>query len=365
MKKILFVALFFIYIMTSCNTRNDSVIDNVNLKSQAAVIDTTDSKMYPICMVGNIVISKELYGEKNYYANVIGDGKSSKPELLFRKGHGHNEFTSLTYGRSADKSLLLLDETLSAKPVSMTVISEIDSIYNIKKQDKWKRYDLTKLPPFRIAAKSFCSLSDSTFLTPGAPYDHLGSIFSVIDYKNCKAFPLEFWPDDGMEIETMVKHAVYTNNSLVLGNGNGRYCYQCGEERFVFIFSIDNNKVKVIKNLYTVYPDYISEDGKNYRMKSRRPETLACAVNKNYIYILLKEFDKKGNKRDEWRPDLYGNIVEVYDWDGNKQKEIRLDHYGQRIMLSEDNKIHLFTDDYYDDNMKSDIWIYDLNGIVN
>ena len=73
----------------------------------------------------------------------------------------------------------------------------------------------------------------------------------------------------------------------------------------------------------------------------------------------------EGNKRDEWRPDLYGNIVEVYDWDGNKQKEIRLDHYGQRIMLSEDNKIHLFTDDYYDDNMKSDIWIYDLNGIVN
>ena len=84
------------------------------------------------------------------------------------------------------------------------------------------------------------------------------------------------------------------------------------------------------------------------------------------IYILLREFDKEGNKRDEWRPDLYGNIVEVYDWDGNKQKEIRLDHYGQRIMLSEDNnKIHLFTDDYYEDEMKSDIWIYDLNGIVN
>ena len=146
MKKILFVALFFIYIMTSCNTRNDSVIDNVNLKSQAAVIDTTDSKMYPICMVGNIVISKELYGEKNYYANVIGDGKSSKPELLFRKGHGHNEFTSLTYGRSADKSLLLLDETLSAKPVSMTVISEIDSIYNIK--TNWTFLFFCILPEF-------------------------------------------------------------------------------------------------------------------------------------------------------------------------------------------------------------------------
>ena len=155
-------------------------------------------------------------------------------------------------------------------------------------------------------------------------------------------FPLEFWPNDGIEIETMVKHAVYTDNSLVFGNGNGRYCYQCGEERFVFIFSIDNNKVNVIKKIYTVYPDYKTEDGQNYRMKSRRPETLSCAVNSNYIYILLREFDKEGNKRDEWKPDLYGNIVEVYDWDGNKQKEIRLDHYGQRIMLSEDNKMHLF-----------------------
>jgi len=364
--RIFSVVVVLTYITTSCNTRSDSVVDCVNLKSQAAVIDTTNSEMYPICMVGNIVLSKELYGEQNYYASIIGNDKSSKPELLFRKGHGHNEFTLLTFGRSADKSLLLLDEALSAKPISMTVISEIDSIGNIKKQDNWKRYDLTKLPPFRIAAKTFCSLSDSTILTPGAPYDHLGSIFSVIDFKNCKAFPLEFWPNDGMEIETMVKHAVYTDNSSVFENGNGRYLYECREGRFVFIFSIDNNKVNVIKNLYSVYPDYITEDGQNYRMKSRRPETLACAVNNDYIYILLREFDKEGNKRDEWRPDLYGNIVEVYDWDGNKQKEIRLDHYGQRIMLSEDNnKIHLFTDDYYEDEMKSDIWIYDLNGIVN
>lgn len=365
-KKLSYVVFLFIYITTSCNTRSDSVVDSINLKSQAAVIDTTNSEMYPICMVGNIVISKEIYGEQNYYASIISNDKSSKPELLFKKGHGHNEFTLLTFGRSADKSLLLLDETLSTNPVSITVISEIDSIANIKEQDNWKRYDLKKLPPFRLMAKAFCSLSDSTILIPGAPYDHLGSIFSVIDFKNCKAFPLEFWPDDGMEIETMVKHAVYTDNSFVWENGNGRYLYQCGEERFVFIFSIDNNKVNVIKNLYTVYPDYITEDGQNYRMKSRRPKTLACTVNNKYIYILLKEFDKEGNKRDEWSPDLYGNIVEVYDWDGNKQKEIRFDHYGQRIMLSEDNKkIHLFTDDYYDDNMKSDIWIYDLNGIVN
>lgn len=359
------VVFFSIYVTTSCSTRSDNVVDCVDLKSQAAVTDTITREMYPTYMVGNIVISREFYGEGNYYACILGNDKISKPELLFKKGHGHNEFTLLTFGRSDDKSLLLLDGTLTAKPVSLTVISETGNIGNIKEQDNWKRYDLQKLSPFRWAAKAFCSLSDSTILIPGATYDHFGSIFSVIDFKNCKAFPLEFWPDDGVEIETVIKHAVYTDNSLVWGNGNGRFCYQCGGERFLFIFSIDNNKVNVIKNLYTVYPDYKTEDGQNYRMKSRRPETLSCAVDNNYIYILLREFDKEGNKRDEWQPDLYGNIVEVYDWDGNKQKEIRLDYYGQRIMLSDDNKMYLFTDDYYDDDFKSDIWIYDLKGIVN
>ena len=363
--KIFSVVVFFIYITTSCNTRSDSVVDCVDLKSQASVIDTMTNEMYPTFMVGTIVISNEFFGENNYYASIIGNNKNRKPELLFKKGHGHNEFTLLKFGMSDDNSLLLLDGTLTAKPVSLTVISKTDSIDNIKEQDNWKRYDLKNLPPFRLAAKSFCSLSDSTILIPGATYDHFGSIFSVIDFKNSKAFPLEFWPDDGIEIEEAVKHAVYTDNSSVFGNGNGRYCYQCGEERFVFIFSIDNNKINVLKNLYSVYPDYKTEDGQNYNMKSRRPETLSCAVNNNYIYILLKEFDKEGNKRDEWQPDLYGNIVEVYDWDGNKQKEIRLDHYGQRIMLSDDNNMHLFTDDYYDDNFKSDIWIYCLKGIVN
>lgn len=365
MKRIFPLALLSICIVTSCNTHNESVVDSVNLNSQGAIIDTMYSNMFPTYMIGNIVISNELHGEENYYANIIENNKSSKPELVFKKGHGHNEFTLLTFGRADDKSLLLLDGTLNAKPASLTVISETDSISNIKEQANWKRYDLRNLPPFRLAAKKFCTLSDSTILIPGATYDHFGSILSVIDFKNCKAFPLDYFPNDGIEVEPMVKHAVYTDNSSVFGNGNGRYCYQCGEERFVFIFSIDKNKVNIIKDLYTVYPDYKTEDGQNYSMKSRRPETLTCAVNNDYIFILLKEFDEEGNKRDEWRPNLYGNIVEVYDWDGNKQKEIHLDHYGQRIMLSGDNKIHLFTDDYYDDEFKSDIWIYDLKGIVD
>lgn len=365
MKGISFVAVVFsMCIMTSCNTSSDAVVDIVDLKSQAAVIDTMSSEMRTTCLVGNIAILREFQGEQNYYARIFDD-KNSKPELLFKMGHGHNEFSLLSFGISADKSLLLLDETLGAKPVSLTVISKTDSIENIKKQDNWRRYDLTKLPPFRYLAKCFCSLSDSTILVPGAPFDYLGSILSVIDFKNCKAYPLEFWPDDGMEIETMVKHAVYTDNSSVLGNGKGRYLYQCRDERFAFIFSIENNKVNVIKNLHAVYPDYKTEDGLNYKMKSRRPESLMCAVNDKYVYILLTEFDKEGNKLDEWRSDLYGNRVEVYDWDGNKIKEIHLDHYGQRIMLSED-KIHLFTDEYYrGDEFKSDIWIYDLKGIVD
>lgn len=40
------VVVFFIYVATSCSTRSDSVVDCVDLKSQAAVIDTMTREMY-------------------------------------------------------------------------------------------------------------------------------------------------------------------------------------------------------------------------------------------------------------------------------------------------------------------------------
>ncbi len=362
-----FLICAFLGIVISCSIGSDNnTVDVICLKAQAIDADTANNNMYTRCIVGNICISREIYGKEDFYGSIIENGKESAPELIFRTGHGRNEFGNMVVlGRKENNSLLILDNP-SARPKSLTTISEMDSIESIKNTKKWETSSLTELMPFRYTGENFYSITDSTILVAGAPWHNIGHIFSIIDYKNKSVLPLKFWPEDDIKIDSLVKHSIYTNHSYIFGNGNGRYLYKCGAERFAFIFEIEGDKVNVVKNLYTVYPNYYTQDKQNFKYKSRKAEELKATVDNKNIYILLTEYDKDGVKREEWRPDIYGNIIEVYDWDGNKQKEIQLDHYGQRIILSDDhNKIYLFSDDYFGDEFNPEIWVYDLRDLRN
>lgn len=354
----------FMCIITSCNTESNNAIEATNVNGKYIKLDSASKELYTKILIGNILISQEGFGKRDYYGSIIRNGESSKPELLFKMGHGHNEFGHLVFEKREDMSLLLMNK--NSRLNSIYVISGTDSLEEIKDDSKWEKYDLTNLPSFRYSGDNIYSISDSTVLVTGAPWKNIGHIFSIIDYKNQKVLPLKYWPDDGVKIDSLVKHSVYTDYGLVFGNGSGHYLYQCGRERYAFIFEIDDDKVNVIKELYTVYSDYTTDDGQNYKTKSRHAEELMSTTDNNHIYILLKEFDKDGNKMDEWHPAIYGNIIEIYDWVGNIQKIIRLDHYGQRIMLSEDHKkLYLFTDDFDGDDFNPEIWVYNLNNLVD
>ena len=359
-----FIIYSFLGIITSCNTNSDNMVDAVSINGQRIKLDTTYNAMVTKCFIGDIFISQEIFGNRGYYGGIIKNNESYKPTIVFKTGHGHNEFNSLVFGKREDGSLLLFD--IPSRPGSITVISETDSIENIKDESKWEKFDLTNLPSFRYTGDNIYSISDSTILVTGAPWDKIGHIFSIIDYKNQKVLPLKYWPDDGVKIDSLVKHSVYADYGSVFGNGSGRYMYQCGRERYAFIFVIDGDKVNVIKELYSVYSDYTTDDGQNYKTKSRNAEELMSTTDNNHIYILLKEFDKEGKKMKEWHPTIYGNIIEMYDWNGNIQRKIRLDHYGQRIMLSEDNKkLYLLTDDFDGDNFNPEIWVYNLENFID
>ena len=366
MKKNILIYLFSLIII-SCSARNDLPVDEIQLNGTIINIDSSNVILRPWIIIGDKVISRRVFGTHDYYVGLLKNNKWEKSETLYNRGKGHNEVDYLRFAKAKENSLLLLDGGFFYE-TSCSVFSDIKKIDDLKDPSNRKKYDLKYMESVLVPGTGFCSVSDSTLLICATPEKYTGHIFSIIDYKNQKCHPLDFWPNDGIEIDSLVKARVYASGSYVFGNGKGRYLFRCGNERYSFIFSIEGNKVNVIKDLYTTYSRYRSDGG--IPIKERvRPEGLNCDVNSNYIYMLLKDSNREGNKLsledfEGKKPSLFGNVIEQYDWDGNMKKRIKLDHSGQRVLLSDDGKtLYLFTDDYYEGDINPQIWSYDINSI--
>ena len=187
---------------------------------------------------------------------------------------------------------------------------------------------------------------------------------TIVNFRNQKLTPLNYWPDDNSPCEGLAKHSVYTDNSNIFWNRNDRFLYVCGEGNFAFIFTIMGNSVNVRKELYSLRPDYeyMGDDriGRmNYTMRKRPARGFRVDANDNHIYVFLIEKDKDGNRAQKHRTSVCGNILEVYDWDGNLEKKIELDHLGHNIKVTEDDRLlYLFSEN--PDTGEPEIWMYDL-----
>ena len=280
-----------------------------------------------------------------------------------------DEFQITTFAKGEDNSLMIIDQPMAGNNLtSLTVIKQPNNIDAIKDKSRWQQYPLQDTGPFRLGSLSFAQVSNSSVIVVGAPFEppfDTKKLFSIIDYQKQKVTTLKYWPNDGIKCPAMPKHSLYADNSRIFGNGNGRFVYQCEWSRLAFIFSIEGKNVNILKELYSQYPEYSSEDGMNFTMtrEQMKTELLSCKANNDRIYFLLRDSDRKGNKLSKWTtPYIYGNTIEEYDWEGNKLRVIHLNHYGQEILLSSDNKtLYLLTQDY-GDNQVPKIWSYDLSG---
>ena len=358
LKSFIFIVVSFLFL--SC-AGNEASVTEINLQGLALKVDTSNNTKPIKYIYGNHAISQGIYDESGYYGSAITDKELKSSESLFKIGNGHNEFGWVIFGKGIDGSFVLLDTNAGIR--SLTMIPANDNISEFKNAENWVSYDLKNLPSFRYTGENFFALSDSTIMVVGAPMgEKMQHLISIIDFKNLKVTPLDYWPEDGIKVPDLVKHAVYADYGKVFGNGKGQYLYQCGRERYAFVFSIEGTKVNVIKDLYKVYSDYTTKDEMNYITLSRNPEELYCDTDADNIYILLKDSNKNGEKLEKWKDfNIFGNLVEVYDWSGNKKSVLRLDHYGQRIMLSNDkSKLYLLSDDFDSDQ---EIWVYDIKGL--
>lgn len=367
------VALLGLFLMSlsSLADSKDKNVRGVKLMGKELKYNVSDVGIQTRFQVGNKIIAFDF---DNYYCTELTDTELRKQELLSKRGENGLCLNAIVrFAKGQDNSILALSETdgVGVELKEMIVFPNSNNHADMANPLLWKRYDLSQLKGFHSNSHCFVSLPDSKILIAGTPKDDARHILSVIDYKKQVVIPLNYWPEDGIDVPDIVKSTVYTSYSDLYGNGKGRFIYRADKNRYSFIFSIDkDNNINVVKDLYKEYSNYTVEYGTNPRTLSRNTEELRIATNKDNIYVLLVDSDPEGHiygklPLEEYSLFIYGNSVELYDWDGNKKKILYLDHYGQRIMSSEDGKrLYLFSDDNRSRNPKEPhIWVYDISSL--
>lgn len=348
----------------------------VKLTGQEVKIDKENKRKYIEFILDDNLISKQSVGEQGLFVHKYSNTEwnQAEAELTIGKNDG---ILWPVYVCGSDNSLLRLDTEFGTRHLQkLTVVPNSKSIEALNDSLSWIRYDLSKLPELSYGSSNFVLTPDSMLLVGGFPKSDEKHILTIVDFKNNKLIPLDYWPDDGInDVPEFIKNGVYADNSDIFGNGKGHYLYKAYDRRNAFIFTIDNDKVKIVKSLYAKYPKY-QVTPPPFLMRKRVEYgmwCMECTANNQYIAFILTDSDINGTRYKETysleegkdlSSYLFGNVVELYDWDGNKQKVIYLDHYGSSIKMSDDSKkLLLFADDYVKNIHK--IWSYDLSDIDN
>lgn len=327
-----------IMIVLLCIACQDKVNEVVELKGEPVLQDTAYTGLWPVMFHDDIMFSRTGSRDYGFVVNNLNNKQLGKPQELFRIGNGHNEFHKLAIAEGKNSSIELIDcAGFGNKLLSLTLMENANNIESMKDSKTWRKYPLDNIPAYRCVFESFVPVSDSEVLIPGSTYEDLTHIMSIVDFKNQTVTPLDYWPDDGIKGDDLAKHSVYTDNCRISRNNENRYLYMCGEERFAFIFTIENKKMKKIKELYSVFPNYKCEDG-NYSLK-RSGKSMYVEANNENIYTLLLDNKVVGNALISG-----GHTVEMFDWDGNLVRTLNLDKKGIFVKVNKDNnKLYLFS----------------------
>lgn len=336
------LSLIAIILLFSC-AENNGIVNEVTLKGQIVNITSNEGKI-PVFLIDDYVYSRD--SAHNVWVGKLSKNEWQKSEMVFAFGHGHNEFGIIAPSKGEDGTLYILNHPMvGGNFVSLTKIPHANNITSMKDQTKWETHNLINLPAFSQAGQASIILPDSTILVTGAPSNDLKHIFSIINYKKLTVTPLDYWPDDGNPDKLQKdKFLIYSGYGHIEKNGNGKFLYWNEVGKHAFIFSIEGTKISIQNKLYADRLHLPSVDG------HPSCEQISCCSDKDRIYVLYKEYDRKGEKLKKipvTDPFVLGNTIEVYDWDGVKQQVIHLDKLGDYILLSEDgNTLYLFPSDW-------------------
>ena len=331
-----------------CACSEQKVSGEFFLRGQEVKIASANENLWPVFMSGDAMFANAEDGGC-YFGKIIKN-EWQKVES-FPKNDGQEDLEFVHFAQGNNDELALLNMSMSVKTKSLIKIPHADNVAAIKDLSKWEKYDLKQLLGFIPLSLSLVDQSDSTILVAGQVANDIKRVFSLIDFKNQKLIPLDYWPEGGSPNDT-AKFSHYVPNCTILGNGKGKMLYLNPWAKLSFIFNVEGTKVNIQNDLYS------------YTFTPERPtERLSCCVNSDRIYMLVRYSNIKGGKEINEFGDLFGNTIEVFNWDGVKQQVIHLDNYYKDIMLSgEGNTLYLLPG-RSEDIIKPAIYSYDISNL--
>lgn len=180
-------------------------------------------------------------------------------------------------------------------------------------------------------------LSEDSILIVGGDANNLKQIFSIIDIRNKKLIPLDYWPDDGFRGNDFIKSKIYIDNARLFTDNKGKYVYCTGPNRNAFIFTIDGTHINIEKVLFDNPIKYeAASDGINYKYDPE-PERLRMKATPDAIYFLMIDKDVSGTYAKNSSTSNYGDVVMKYDWNGNLLNKYRLDRVVFNINVADND----------------------------
>ena len=350
MKKNLFWILLSV-LFCACSEQN--IGNEYFLRGQEVKFASGNENLWPIYISGRNVFATA--NDISFHVGKITKKEWQKAERISGEGT-NNDLEWLRFSQGNNGELFMLNLPVSSTVFkgnlkSLIKISNADNIATIKDQTKWETYDLKNVSGFAPRSLGYVALSDTTFLIAGMVENDIKRVFSVIDFKNQKFTPLDYWPKgEGASDTTKCMH--YVSNCTILGNGKGKVLYQNPWAKLAFIFKVDGTKVNILSDLYT---DTLTP--------TQPTECLSCCANGDRIYMLVRDRNQKGEKCKEEDRDIFGNTVEVFDWDGVKQQVIHLDNYYKEIMVSGNGNTLFLLPGMTEDIVKPAIYSYDISNL--
>ena len=350
MKKNLFILLTSI-LFCACSEQNAE--GEFFLRGQEVKFASGNENLWPVYMSGQNMFA--IADDLTFHVGKLTKKEWQKAERISGEGT-NNDLEWLRFSQGNNGELFMLNLPVSSTVFkgnlkSLIKISNADNIATIKDQTKWETYDLKNVSGFAPTSLGYVALSDTTFLIAGMVENDIKRVFSVIDFKNQKFTPLDYWPKGGGASDT-TKCMHYVSNCTILGNGKGKVLYQNPWAKLAFIFKVDGNKVNKLCDLYT---DTLTP--------TRPTECLSSCANSDRIYMLVRDCNQKGEKCKEEDRDIFGNTVEVFDWDGVKQQVIHLDNYYKEIMVAGNGNTLFLLPGMTEDIVKPAIYSYDISNL--
>ena len=350
MKKNLFWILLSV-LFCACSEQN--VEGEYFLRGQEVKFASGNENLWPVYMSGQNMFA--IADDLTFHVGKLTKKEWQKAERISGKGT-NNDLEWLRFSQGNNGELFMLNLPVSSTVFkgnlkSLIKIPNAVNIATIKDQTKWETYDLKNVSGFAPTSLGYVALSDTTFLIAGMVENDIKRVFSVIDFKNQKFTPLDYWPKGGGASDT-TKCMHYVSNCTILGNGKGKVLYQTPWAKLAFIFKVDGTKVNILSDLYT---DTLTP--------TRPTECLSSCANSDRIYMLVRDRNQKGEKYKEEDRDIFGNTVEVFDWDGVKQQVIHLDNYYKEIMISGNGNTLFLLPGMTEDIVKPAIYSYDISNL--